>query len=241
MVRTKKLSQGDTLTMEEAHRLVAQTRDPYKPLVWLLIMCGLRPQEVCGLRVEHIDFARRTLHAVETVNFVPAFDDQPATTHRGPTKTEAGDRFLPISQELADDLAAMLARRAERRGSAVRRSEPLFESIKGGKPLIVDDLRRRVILPALKSAGLSTKIRTYDTRHSHALLLLEDGAQILEVAQRVRFPPAPRAGPSRPRQPPRTGGPRNLRSAEAVRGHRGRARCHRWTASNLAPSVPGVA
>lgn len=188
-VRSRKLSHGDVLTMEQAHQLVAHTRDPYKPLAWVLVLCGLRPAEACGLQVEHVDFARRILHVCETVNFVHAFDDQPATVHRGPTKTEAGDRFIPLDRSLCDDLAAMLAARAANRGSSIDLDEPLFESIKGGKPLTVDNLRRRIILPALVAAGLPTTIRTYDCRHSHATLLLEDGANVLEVAERMGHDP----------------------------------------------------
>lgn len=188
-VRQRKLTEGDTITLEEAHRLVAATRDPYKPLVWILLLCGLRPAEVCGLLVGHIDFTRRTLHALETINFVQGYGDVPASVHRGPTKTAAGDRFIPLPAFLIEELTAMLAARAQHRGTSIDPGEPLFESIRGGKPLLVKDLRRRIIVPALAGAGLSTQIRTYDTRHSHAFLLVDDGANMLEVAQRMGHDP----------------------------------------------------
>jgi integrase len=184
-LRRQKVGHGDVLSMADAHRLVAATRDPYKPAVWLLLLAGLRPAELCGLRVRHVDLVRREMHVAETLNVVHGFDDQPYTVHRGPTKTAAGDRFLPIPQSICDDLAAMLAARAERRGRPVDLDEPLFESIKGGKPMTVPALRLRVIRPALEQAGLSAQVRTYDLRHAHASLLIAEGANILDVAHRM--------------------------------------------------------
>lgn len=57
--RKRKIRQGDVPDMADVHRLVAATRDPYKPAVWLLALLGLRPAELCGLRVGAVDFGRR--------------------------------------------------------------------------------------------------------------------------------------------------------------------------------------
>lgn len=38
---------------------------------------------------------------------------------------------------------------------------------------------------ALKTAGLPETLRTYDLRHSHASLLIDLGANVLAVAQRM--------------------------------------------------------
>lgn len=46
-------------------------------------------------------------------------------------------------------------------------------------------LRDHVIRPALRAAGLPESFRTYDLRHTHASLLIEQGANPLEVAQRM--------------------------------------------------------
>lgn len=39
--------------------------------------------------------------------------------------------------------------------------------------------------PALRAAGLPEALRTYDIRHSHASLLIEQGANLLAIAQRM--------------------------------------------------------
>lgn len=184
-VRRRKVTHDELLDMKKTHVLVAHIRDPYKPLVWLLMMTGLRPAEVCGLRVRHIDFQRHLLHAKETWNFTHGYSDEPPSTYRGPAKTEAGDRSIPLDRDLCNSAAEMLSARAKKRGTPIDPDEPLFESIRGGKPLTVDSLRKYIIKPALEAAGLSTAIRTYDTRHSHATMLIDDGAQLAEVAERL--------------------------------------------------------
>jgi integrase len=183
--RKRKLGSGQVLTMEQAHSLVRCTRDPYKPLVWLLVLEGLRPGELCGLTVRDIEFQRRRMHVHQTLNYVHGYDGGTATLERGSTKTDAGDRMLPLPADLCDDLAAMLAGRAERLGRPIELDEPLFESVQGDKPLRTPALRRHIILPALRAAGLPESLRTYDLRHTHASLLIDQGANVLEVAQRM--------------------------------------------------------
>jgi integrase len=184
-VRQRKIRQGDVLSMEQAHRLVEAVPGPYKSAVWMLMLTGMRPAELCGLRVSSVDLLRGEVRVTESLLPVHKFGDQPY--HRdvtGPTKTEAGDRGIPIPRWLADDLATMLAERAERRGQPVDPSEHLFQT-RYGNPVNRDKFREKVMRPALRAAGLPESIRTYDLRHSHASLLIELGASALAVAQRL--------------------------------------------------------
>lgn len=181
-VRRAKIGRAAVLTMTEVHRLVDHTRDPYKPAVWMLALLGLRPAELCGLRVGAIDFPRASVHITETFNVVHRYGDAKRTLVEGPTKSTAGDRVLPMPTWLRDDLAAMLASRGERDRSL---AAPLFLAVKGPGRLEVPMLRDHVIRPALVAAGLPATFRTYDLRHTHASLLIEQGANPLEVAQRM--------------------------------------------------------
>jgi integrase len=184
-VRQRKIRQGDVLSMEQAHRLVGAVPGPYKSAVWMLMLTGMRPAELCGLRVSSVDLLRGEVHVTESLLPVHKFGDQPY--HRdvtGPTKTEASDRGIPIPRWLSDDLATMLAERAARHGQAVEPSEYLFQT-RYGNPINRDKFRENVMRPALRAAGLPETIRTYDLRHSHASLLIELGASPLAVAQRL--------------------------------------------------------
>lgn len=184
-VRQRKVRQGDgVIDMEQAHRLIAQVRDPYKPAVWLLVFTGMRPAELCGVRVKSADLVRGIVHVTETVLPVPKFGDEPyRSAVTGPPKSAAGDRSIPIPKWLCDDLAAMLAARAKRRGSQIDASEYLFQT-RYGNPLHRDKFRENVVRPALKAAGLPD-IRNYDLRHTHASHLIDMGANPLAVAHRL--------------------------------------------------------
>lgn len=183
--RRRKIRQGDVLDMAEVERLVEATRDPYKAAVWLIAMAGLRPSELCGLRVRSVNFGRRMLHVNETLQPVQKFDDQPYRVVEGDTKTVAGDRDIPLPKWICDDLAAMLAARAaKRRTEAVAQDEHLFLT-RHGNPVNRDRFREYTIRPALRRAGLPDTFRTYGLRHSHASMLIDEGASPLAVAQRM--------------------------------------------------------
>ena len=110
-VPRRKLHEGDVLNMEQVHQLVAHVKDPYKPAVWLLMLAGLRPAELCGLRVCDVDFIKHVIHVSQTVLPVHSFDSEGFGLVTGPPKTSAGDRRIPIPPWLCDDLAAMVAAR----------------------------------------------------------------------------------------------------------------------------------
>jgi integrase len=185
VVRRRKLREGDVLTMAQAHELVGHVKDPYKPAVWLLVLTGLRPAELCGLRVRSVDLVAGVVHVTETLLPVHKYGTEP---HRsavtGPPKTDAGDRSIPIPRWLCDELAGVLAAREAKRGAIVPPDEYLFLTPKG-LPLHRDRFRQSVIRPALVTAGLPETLRTYDLRHTHASLLIDLGANVLAVAQRM--------------------------------------------------------
>lgn len=183
----RKLHEGDVLSMEQIHQLVAHVKDPYKPAVWLLMLAGLRPAELCGLRVCDVDFVKHVIHVSQTVRPVHSFDSEGFGLVIGPPKTSAGDRRIPIPAWLCDDLAAMVAARRRANGgerSSGHRGEFLFQT-RYGNPLNRDKLREKVVRPALREAGLPETFRTYDLRHSHASVMIDLGVNLLALAQRM--------------------------------------------------------
>lgn len=167
------------LTMDQAASLVEHTSDHYKSAMWLLIFTGMRPAELCGLRVGDVDLVRRAVHVRRTWSPVPGFDGGTRQYVAGPVKSNAGQRTIPVPRWLCEALAADLARRAP-----LRRDDPLILN-KQGRPLNRDTFRSKVVRPALRAAGLPEDFRTYDIRHSHASLLIDDGANVLAVAERL--------------------------------------------------------
>lgn len=192
----KKPKRRDTdanfLSVDDAELIVQHSRKPYGTLVWALIFTGIRPQEACGLTVENFNHKSRCFFISETLNYVHGFDDETAQLHRGPTKTTGGEREVYIPQWLADEIQEMLDERARIRGRRLRPHEPLWESVKGGRPLKVPDLRRRIIRPALVAAGLDPSIRTYDTRHSAATFWIDSGMPLPQVRKLMGHAPGSR-------------------------------------------------
>lgn len=181
IVRRRKLREGEgVLTMEQVHQLIAHVPERYRPAVWLLVLAGLRPAELCGLKVDDVDFVRHEVSVRRTLMPVHRYGDQAYQGRvEGPPKTDAGDRTIPVPSWLCEDLAGMLAERHE-----VNRDAYLFQS-RYGNPLNRDHFRELVVRPALRAAGLPETIRTYDLRHSHASLLIDLGANPLAIAQRM--------------------------------------------------------
>ena len=183
-VRRRRIRQGDVLDMEQIHALIDHVKDPYKPAVWLLVLTGIRPAELCGLRVRSVDFARHQVKITETLLPVSAYGNEHLQLVEGPPKTDAGDRAIPIPAWLCEQIAEGLTERAKRRGGPIRTDEPMFVN-RVGKPLNRDKFRETVIHPAIMAAGLPAQLRTYDLRHSHASILIDLGANVLAVAQRM--------------------------------------------------------
>lgn len=181
VVRRKKLREGDgVLSMEQVHQLIAQVPDRYKSAVWVLVLAGLRPAELCGLRLRDVDFVGHEVSVRTRLMPVHRYGDQPYRGRvEGPPKTDAGDRTIPIPAWLCEDLARMIAARGN-----LDRATFLFQT-RYGNPLNRDHFREDVVRPALRAADLPDTIRTYDLRHSYASLLIDLGANPLAIAQRM--------------------------------------------------------
>lgn len=128
-VPRRRVAEVPMLTMEQAAQLVGHTSDHYKAALWLLIFTGMRPAELCGLRVEDVDLVRRTVHIRRTLSPVPAYDGGPREHVVGPAKSEAGQRTIPIPKWLCAELATSLAKRGH-----LRRDDPLIVN-KLGRPV----------------------------------------------------------------------------------------------------------
>ena len=79
------------LTAEQVNRLAAATRAPYGHLIVFAAYTGLRPSELCGLRVRRLDLLRSTVEVAETLMPV---DGRMIV---GPTKNYAR-RTVPLPQ-----------------------------------------------------------------------------------------------------------------------------------------------
>jgi len=92
----------------------ARSRKPRLPVIATLVLAGLRIDELCGLRREHLDFARGVL-----------------VVSRDITKTDAGERTIPMLPALRE---LLLEHVIELRVTPEEPCVPPFEASARGVP-----------------------------------------------------------------------------------------------------------
>lgn len=118
----------------------------------MLIYTGMRPSALCGLRVRHLDMLKGAEHVCETLTPVGS------GLVPGTTKTDQ-ERVIPLPHFVTEPFAAHLAGRVDQLGRPLRGDEYVFTDVKG-TPLNRDFLRKGVLVPALRAAGLYEDFRT---------------------------------------------------------------------------------
>jgi integrase len=157
------------LNPDEVRRL-AEAIDPrYRVLIYTAAYTGMRWGELAGLRIPRLDLLRGTIDITEALTEVNG------TVRTGPTKT-GKSRTVSIPRFLGELLAEHLA-------TYPSNDDYVFTSLKGGP------LRRsfypRHYKPAVERAGLPTRLRFHDLRHTCAALLIAQGAHPKEIQERL--------------------------------------------------------
>lgn len=153
------------LAMEQVRRLVAAAEEPFRTIVLLATMTGLRIGEILALRWGRIDFVKATLSVEETCY----------EGHFGTPKTKASRRQVPLCSAVVH---ALLAHRARCPDASL---QALVFATRQGTPLASGNLRRRDLRSTTERAGLPV-IDWHALRHTHGTLLHELGTP-LKVAQ----------------------------------------------------------
>ena len=171
------------LTAEQVATLREQLAvDSYAPLFDFLIGTGARPGEALALRWQDLDLeeGRATIRrALTKVDGKPAF--------KGP-KTAGSRRAIPLPSSLVAVLREHRKRQAQqilKLGAAYDREAELVFANEAGGPLDLRNVVNRHFKPALERAKLSSTIRLYDLRHTHATALLAAGVHPKVAAERL--------------------------------------------------------
>lgn len=143
---------------------------------------GMRKGEILGLQWRDIDFdnkhvrveksrgERRSLNPDQSIS---------VSVEVGPTKTKSSNRHLPLTNRLIDHLVE-LRRSRELRGHSTGPEDYLVLGAKG-QPISPSYLAK-AIATQLRAHEIR-QIRIHDTRHTVAVLALEDGVPLEEVSQ----------------------------------------------------------
>lgn len=119
-----------------------------RALLELLYASGLRVAEGCGLDLDDLDEARRTVRVVGKGD---------------------KERVVPVGETALEALAAHLAMRGRRRG-------PLFLNARGGR--LTPRSALRIVRARARQAGIDQRVTPHTLRHSFATHMLGAGADL---------------------------------------------------------------
>ena len=182
----KKVKRAATfLSPEQIANVLERTQgDRLYPLWHLLLHTGLRPQEALALKWE--DFEHSKNGAQLTIVRTVVNDGYGHFSVQATTKTEGSKRTVSVSKSTWQVLQDHRRRQAEEMmlgGERYDRQDFVFAT-RFGRILNRTNVAQRW-KTATKKAGITIKARFYDTRHSHATTLLNNGVDIALVSKRL--------------------------------------------------------
>jgi integrase len=158
------------LTVDQVQALADAMPARNRAMVVTQAGLGLRIGELLALRVQDVDFLRRTARV--------EYQIAPGAKERSDPKTPRSRRTVPLPQVVADALAAHLtAFPAGPDGS-------LFTTTTGAV-YRHDYYGSMIFAAAVKRAGLPAGTTSHDLRHQYASVLLAAGESVVAVAERL--------------------------------------------------------
>ena len=157
----------------EVQALLSELRDPFRTLVLLACVTGLRRGELFGLKWADIDFGSGQIRVARSL----------VDQVEGSPKTLASCRPIPMSADLA---AALQGWRNTSRYQGP--SDWVFASplAMGRKPYWPDAALKRHLLPAAERAGISKPLGWHCFRRTLATLLQSSGATMKTTQELLR-------------------------------------------------------
>lgn len=149
--------------------------DRYKALVLAGAGTGLRPGELFGLAVDHIDFLRGTVRVDQQL--VRRRTGDGPRVELGPLKTTASYRAVPLAQTVGDAMAAHLAQWPAQAGGLVFTNERGAPIQQHPFSVVWEDGRTKAKLPDWATP--------HDLRHYFASVLIRSGASVKVVQARL--------------------------------------------------------
>ncbi|WP_270790327.1 tyrosine-type recombinase/integrase [Enterococcus diestrammenae] len=168
------------ISMEDFKKLstAVQPSDSYYLPMMISFQTGLRRAEVCGLQWKDIDFERGTL----TVERIMINDGKKIVI--GTPKTKSSYRTILIGNTLLSILKKMKLRQKENRVFyGTRYTDTDFVCVKeNGKPVTPNSIKWYTAV-LRKKTGVDFNFHSF--RHTHATMLLENGAKPKEIQTRL--------------------------------------------------------
>lgn len=163
------------LTAAEVADLAEAISPYYRTLIYTAAYAGLRWSELVGLKRKRVDPLRRTVTVAEQLVLL----DNGRTRVWEQPKTEAGVRSMSIPAFLVDMLGCQLAERA------LPGPDGLVFPNQAGKPIAASSFNAHHFAPAKRKAGIDSRLRFHDLRHTAVALAIARGAHPKAIQARM--------------------------------------------------------
>jgi integrase len=175
LVRQSAVPQQEEIVLSpvEVAALLSELRDPFRTLILLASVTGLRRGELFGLKWEDVDFGAAEIKVVRSI----------VDQVEGPPKTLASRRPIPMSQALAASLQMWRDKAEYSKPSDWVFASPLAV---GKRPYWPDAVLKRHIYPAAERAGITKRIGWHSFRRTLATLLQSSGASVKTTQELMR-------------------------------------------------------
>ncbi|MGJ6961145.1 tyrosine-type recombinase/integrase [Streptosporangium sp. G11] len=161
------------LTVKQVQELAAAMPARYRALVVLGAGTGLRPGELFGLQVRHLNFLRRMVQVDQQVQQTAGHGVRVCEL-----KTESSYRVVPLPQVVIDALAAHLE------AFPAKPEEFVFSAPQGG-PIVYTHFMDNAWRKAVKESGLPANTGPHALRHAYASMLIAGGESVKVVSERL--------------------------------------------------------
>jgi integrase len=164
--KRKRHERRDVLPFEtwaEVEKVADELDARYRALPFVLVGCGLRPEEAFGLHRSDVDRTGGVLRVERR------FTDG---TLKPGGKTGGSVRAVPLRKVVLDAIDAM----------PVRIDTPVLFPLPRGGHIDIEKFRHREWTPALRAAGIDHR-RLYDCRHTFATWAIEARVELWYLAQ----------------------------------------------------------
>ncbi len=154
---------------DDLNRLEDSLEEPYRTLIWLGRVSGLRPSELFALRRSSLKRETRRIWVVEAIN-----NGKPHSP-----KTHRSRRPIQLDEEQWERLEEFLGRTA-----GAKEDDWLFPNQRGTGPIRADNVLERVIRPKVKELGLP-RITLHLLRHWNLTTMVEEGVSVKVAQERL--------------------------------------------------------
>lgn len=161
------------LSVAQVLAIADQMPARYRALVIFGAGTGLRPGELFGVQVRHINFFKKTLDVEQQVQQTPGQGVRVCEL-----KTASSYRTVPLPQVVIDALAKHL------QAFPAEHDEFVFQAPEGG-PIAYSHFMDNVWRPAVKAAGLPAGTGPHALRHAYASALIAAGESVKAVSERL--------------------------------------------------------